>query len=143
MTLIEVLAALMLMSSILVALITARGRLLSQHTQAMAKQEAVRVADELLATWWNTDPPAIPMEGEGDVLGHPGWVWRTSEVGLVAEGLPVQTIRLAIIDERNPSDPNELVRVDVLAPTSGSPDPPSDRLVALDAVVLQGSEGRP
>lgn len=120
MTLIEVLAALLLMGSILVALVTARSRLVNQHAEAVDIQEAVQAADVLLAEWWATEPPTVPMGGRGEVVSHPGWVWTTTEVGGAPDGLDVSVVRLSIIDERDTTSRQShariLTEVDVLVP---------------------------
>jgi hypothetical protein len=125
MTLVEVLAALLLMGSMLVGLVAARGRLLAQRAHAADKQDAVRAADALLASWWATDPPSVPVSGSGEVAGHTGWVWEVETVaGVVPEELPVDVARLIIRDQRDPQQPRVLVAVKVLVPPEASlPDP--------------------
>lgn len=119
MTLIEVLAALLLMGSILVALVTARGRLVNQHAEAQAIQDAARAADALLVRWWASDPPAVPVSARGQVAGQAGWVWTTTPVAGAPDALELQAVRLSILDERDPSNPRKLVEVEVLVPLGG------------------------
>jgi len=76
-TLIEVLAALALLGSVLVALLLARSEHERQWHAGRQRAEAVRVADELLTDWWD-NPGAIPREGRGEIDGHSGWTWRTT-----------------------------------------------------------------
>lgn len=124
MTLIEVLAALLLMGSILVALVTARGRLVNQHAEAVDIQEAVQAAEVLLAEWWATEPPTVPMGGRGEVVSHPGWVWTTTEVDGAPDGLNVSVVRLSIIDERDTTSRQSHARI----------------LTEVDVLVLRGRE---
>lgn len=118
MTLIEVLASLLLMGSILVALVGARGRLLTQHAEASDKRAAVHAADALLTAWWSGDPPSVPAAGRGDVATHAGWMWTTTEVGGAPDGIALRVVRLTITDERDltRAQPRVLARVDVLVP---------------------------
>ena len=125
-TLIEVLAALMLMSVILVALVTARGSLLTQHAQATAKQDAVHAAETLLAGWWASDPALALQADRGEITNHPGWVWTTSETPPPSKTLPsVRRVRLAIVDERDPQNPQTLTEVHFLVDGASLQTPPN------------------
>lgn len=163
MTLIEVLAALLLMGSILVALVTARGRLVNQHAEAVEIQQAVQAADALLVTWWAADPPSVPIGERGELPSHPGWVWTTTELGGVPDGrsgfpgpetlgaapgspgLPgagvgFGLVRLSILDERDPTRPGPkvLTQVDVLVPRGDA----TNRASVPPASVSPSHEGR-
>lgn len=72
-TLIEVMAGLAILGSVLVAVVMARGRYLEQSVAARHKAEAVRVADGLLTQWWS-DPERLPRSDSGEVEG---FRWET------------------------------------------------------------------
>ena len=74
-TLVEVLAGLALLGTLLVSMVLARGQLLEQKIKAARMLEAIAVADRLLAQWWE-DPAAIPV-GESGEIKDAGMVWRT------------------------------------------------------------------
>lgn len=75
-TLIEVLAGLMILGTLLVSMILAKQNLLDQQARARQKLDAVRLADALLAYWHVTsaslpgnDPlPLMPRNEQGYVL---------------------------------------------------------------------------
>lgn len=124
-TLIEVLAALALLGSLAVAMILSRGQLMDQHRRAEQKLEAVRVADRLLAQWWESEPKSLPINSRGEVQGHDGWVWETSVVEK-AELQPfnAQVVRYRILNEAELDvsiKPVELTTVDLVMPVGGTP----------------------
>jgi len=102
-TLVEVLASLLLMGSLIVGLVLARGRLVQQHADAQAKLQAVEVADAILAQWWAQDPPAVPVDAQGEIASHPGWIWQTQHIDIDATHPAAQSgVRLMIIDQNRP-----------------------------------------
>lgn len=153
MTLIEVLASLMLMGSILVALVIARGRLSSQHVLAIQKQDAVQAADRLLAAWWadtsGTSHAFTPGQ-RGPVAGHPGWFWELSEVEGGPNNLAAQKMRLTInsaprnsaATHHNALGQQVLVAVEVLVPSASRETDPvtiSSQDTQRDALSWRGS----
>src|SRR5690349_364983 len=60
-TLVEVIAALVILGTILAAMLIARGRFVRQDVQARRKIEAVRALDTLVDGWMNGPASAIPM----------------------------------------------------------------------------------
>ena len=63
-TLVEVLAGLALMGTLLVGLITARSRLVLQAQRAEQKIELTERAESLLSEWWQ-NPAGFPIDAEG------------------------------------------------------------------------------
>lgn len=78
-TLVEVLAGLTLLGTILAAILIARGRVVVQDRLAERRLEACHVLDGLLEQWW-AQPDRIPQAGQGEVPGDPAWRWQTRTV---------------------------------------------------------------
>ena len=115
MTLVEVLTGLVLLSTLLVAMITARGRYLKQWGHADKRVEAVERADALLSAWWQ-DLETFPKTGCGPISGTRGWRWRTRVVkSEEATKLNSTIVRLEIHTEDH-SRNHRPVSVDVLVP---------------------------
>jgi len=74
MTLIEVIAALAILGTVLTASIMARGRFVQQDRSARHRINAAPVADRLLEGWWR-QPDELPHHGRGSADGY---FWRTS-----------------------------------------------------------------
>src|SRR5687768_4560564 len=77
-TLIEVLAGLVLLGTILSSALVARGRFQRQWRAADDKLAAVRAADDLVSRWIALPPGAAPVPGEGVVSQGPDLTWRTT-----------------------------------------------------------------
>ncbi len=121
-TLVEVLVALSLLGSLAVAMVLSRGQLMDQHRRAEQKQEAVRVADTLLAGWWAEDHDAFPVGDEGPIESHDGWVWETQLMPKrELEPFGARAVRLRILDTKTPGDPVELTSVELVLPARGTP----------------------
>ncbi len=100
-TLIEVVAALVILGTILVGIVLSRSRHLRQIALTERKMQAVRAADGLLTGWWSS-PEGIPLEASGDVDSDPSLRWRTEvrdRPGL--EELNVRVVRLEILENRS------------------------------------------
>jgi len=145
-TLIEVVAALAILGTILVGIVLAQSRHAEQRVTAARKQVAVRAAERMLDTWW-TDPAGVPHDGAGVVEGHPDLRWR---IRLVAhdqiEALGGQVVRFTIRDTRIAAE-NEsgwgddaqsatLVTVDLALPAAD----PRDRAIDIDALNIRDFE---
>jgi type II secretory pathway pseudopilin PulG len=115
MTLIEVIAGLALLGTLLSLLLLARARHIHRAAESAQRLAAVTAADELLSTWW-ARPEAFPRSGGGDVPNHPALRWRTLPVpnpGLAA--LDAAAVRLEITDARN----ELLTSVELALPAEG------------------------
>ncbi len=78
-TLIEVLAGLVVLGTVLSAVVIARGRFVRQWAVAEQRLDAVRAADGLIENWSSGGGWAVPMRGEG--LIEERYLWRTMPVG--------------------------------------------------------------
>jgi hypothetical protein len=102
-TLVEVVAGLALLATLLVAVLGTKARVTRQWAHANRKLEAVAAADRLLAAWWAT-PATFPRKNSGSVPGDAGLNWRTTPVGNDAvRPLGASVVRLEIVDERQPA----------------------------------------
>jgi hypothetical protein len=94
-------AALALLSTLLVAVLTIKARVTRQAAHAQRRLEAVAAADRLLAGWWR-DVKRLPRSGGGRVPGDAGLAWRTTPVANApVNALAASVIRLEVIDARN------------------------------------------
>lgn len=107
MTLIEVVASLALLASLLVGLLLAKARYTRQSALADRRIEAVRAVDRLLAAWW-AEPARFPRRGTGPIDGAADLSWRTSLVANpTLNELGAQVVRLEVIDDRPGAPPPE------------------------------------
>lgn len=86
MTLIEVLAGLVILGTLLVSVSVARGRFVRQRAEADRRLAVVRAADAALARWLSGPPQNVPLRGEGTLDGAPGCGWTTRTVADPAAG---------------------------------------------------------
>jgi hypothetical protein len=75
--LIEVLAGLIILGTLLVSVSIARARFLNQWAEAEHRIQAVKGTDKLLAVWLTGAPQMVPVASEGALPDAPGFVWRT------------------------------------------------------------------
>src|SRR5687768_10832178 len=103
-TLIEVLAGLVLLGTILSSALVARGRFQRQWRAAEDKLAAVRAGDELVAQWIAAPAGSAPVPGEGAVSHEPELRWRTTWLrDPYAQRLGARAARLEILDGRGSS----------------------------------------
>jgi prepilin-type N-terminal cleavage/methylation domain-containing protein len=128
-TLIEVVASLALLGTLLVTILMARQRYTRQWNLAVSKAEAVDVADQMLTQWWN-NPQTLPHEGRGDVAGHSDLTWRTRTINSQeADALNARIVRLEVLPRSTPqgragrAQDMPLAVVDILLP---KPEEPGD-----------------
>src|ERR1700722_8784644 len=76
-TLIEVLAGLLILGTLLASVIIARGRFANQISQADHRAAAVRAIDAQLTTWLAGPRQNIPLGREGALADLSGTYWRT------------------------------------------------------------------
>jgi type II secretory pathway pseudopilin PulG len=112
-TLIEVLAGLVVLGTLLVSVAIARGRFVRQWSEADRKLAAAATADAQVARWLAGPPDAVPINGEGPVGSPANCAWRTRVVpDESAAKLGAAVVRYEIADR---SAANVvLVRVDFL-----------------------------
>jgi hypothetical protein len=77
MTLIEVVAGLVILGTILASLAIARGRFARQWSVADRKLNAVRALDALVADWMNVPGSSVPLNRQGAVPDAAKLIWRT------------------------------------------------------------------
>src|SRR5436190_9188313 len=77
MTLVEVVAGLALLGTLLAAVLVVRARYAHQSAAAERRLQAVAAADALLSAW-HRDPPSLPRSGSGHVEGDAQLAWRTA-----------------------------------------------------------------
>jgi len=99
MTLIEVLAGLVVLGTVLASVTIARGRFMQQAARAHQKIEATHAADELISSWLSGPPDAIPVPSQGSIESSSNLIWRTSwRPDRAAENLGARIVRLDVID---------------------------------------------
>lgn len=74
-TLVEVLAALVILGTLLTGIVVAKSRHMRQIAQTRERLAAVRLADQLISRWWST-PDEMPINQRG-ATEDPAWVWET------------------------------------------------------------------
>ena len=115
-TLIEVLAGLALLASVLAALLVAKGNLARQWATSRRRCEAVQAADALLMRWWQ-DPELFPRSGDGEAPG--GWRWHVEEAtNPEAARLGGRVVRLELFESVPPpsGQKDALASVELLIP---------------------------
>ena len=115
-TLLEVVVGLTLMASVLVGSLLSFSAHQKQRRMADAKLAAVAVADDLL-NQLSGSRDGIPVAGRGLIAGKANWFWRTGVVGMAAPAdLPLQVIRLEIVEVTSEGSLRPLATVDVVEP---------------------------
>src|SRR5438876_3770040 len=76
-TLIEVLAGLVVLGTLLVSVAVARARFVHQLADAERRLRATRAVDTMLGTWFAGPTPAVPTAAEGSLDGAADFAWRT------------------------------------------------------------------
>jgi len=114
-TLIEVVASVALLSTLLVGTLLAYGRHAHQIRRSRLRLQALRAADAMLTDWMD-DPAALPARSRGDVPGEEGLIWETRPVDSPHEGrLRIGIVRLSILakDAGEDEEARPLATVDV------------------------------
>ncbi len=102
MTLIEALAGVVILGTLLVSIVTANARLTSQAVRTELRIEGCRVADEQLSRLW-LDRDNFPLDGSGPVEGRPGWTWSTQRVrNETAATLDAEAVVLSVFSPKGP-----------------------------------------
>ena len=128
-TLVEVVAGLALLSTLLVAVLTTKARATRQWSHAQRKLEAVAAADRLVTNWWQ-DLDRFPRRAAGRVPGQSGLAWRTTPVAKPElAGLMVSVIRVEVLDESAVGDARRsaLASVEVVLDDDRPPAPVAGR----------------
>src|SRR6266850_1405334 len=119
-TLIEALAGLVVLGTLLVSITIARGRFIRQRAQAEQKIAAATAADALVSKWMAGKGSAIPLSAAGHLDGLPNHTWHTRvleikpdlaasiirvEVTNQSSDLPILTLDLLRHDDRRFAKP--------------------------------------
>jgi type II secretory pathway component PulJ len=100
-TLIEVIAGLVILSTLLVSVAMARGRFLRQWSDADRRIQVTQSVDHLLSRWLSAPPSALPISGQGNLEDAPNFIWRTRPMNDPAAGhFGAITVRLEAFDSR-------------------------------------------
>jgi len=114
-TLIEVLAGLVVLGTVLSSVLIARGRFLRQWGDAQQKINAAHAADALLEKWMSGPAEMIPL---GEERLNADLRWRTQRVANTeAAKLEANVVRLEILRQR---DAKPLVSVEFLVHRSAT-----------------------
>ena len=98
-TLVEVVAGLALMATVLVAMLLLKTQFIHQLATSNSRLRSAAAADSLLDQWW-ANPTAFPINRSGTVSDFPGLEWQTHVVPTeVVEHLHARVIRLDIMSE--------------------------------------------
>ena len=122
-TLIEVVAAIAILGTLLVGVVLAKSRHTRQLERARAQAGAVQAADALIADWW-TRPQGVPIDDRGTVPGDPDLSWRTRLVdNRSVAALGARVVRVEVYPGRDAprrarsgEDHAALVVVDLVVP---------------------------
>lgn len=113
-TLIEVIASLAILGSLLVAILAAKGRSIQQWNTANRRIQATAAADALLSQWWQK-PETLPHEATGAIEGDSKLTWRTRVIEERELGeLGLEKVRLEILDQDAKELKDALVIVDLV-----------------------------
>lgn len=126
-TLIEVLAGLVILATLLVAVTVARGRFLRQWADADARLRAARAADVLMASWTTGDSIAVPVNDSGPLDGVRGGRWRTHVIPSPgAADVGARIVRLEVSRQLTAAEGGReipVLSVDLLTPAARRPQP--------------------
>ena len=118
-TLIEVVAALAILGTLLVGIVLAKSRHTHQLVRAKTQSRAVVAVDELITDWW-TSLDGVPIDEQGELLGDTPLRWQTRLVDndeIAALGARVVRVELFDITNTTPrgkGDADPLVSVDLV-----------------------------
>jgi type II secretory pathway pseudopilin PulG len=113
-TLIEVVAGIALLSTLLVSTMLAYGLHVRQARAAQRRLEAIAAADRLLAGW-GASAEHVPTVAQGEVPGDERLAWHTQVIeNPAAATLGAAVIRLEVYDPALPDESRPLAAVEVL-----------------------------
>src|SRR6266550_1916679 len=109
-TLIEALAGLVVLGTLLVSITIARGRFMRQRAQAEQKIAAAAAVDTLVSKWMAGNGAAIPLTAAGPLDGLPNHNWHTR----VIEKKPDLNVSIVRVEVTNPSSNVPILTLDLL-----------------------------
>ena len=99
-TLIEALAGLVVLGTLLVSITIARGRFVRQRALAEQKIAAATAVDAMVAKWMTGSGAAMPISASGPLEGVPNLIWRTRVIEKKSN-LEASIIRLEVTNQSN------------------------------------------
>jgi Tfp pilus assembly protein PilE len=97
-TLIEVVAAIAILGTILAGIVLAKSRHTAQLYDAQRRSDAVAAADALLYQWW-TRPEGVPVDQSGVIESTPALAWRTRLIMVEPiKNLGARVVRVELFD---------------------------------------------
>ena len=118
-TLLEVVAGMALMATLLTTILVAFGSNLRQIRRAQQRLAAIRQADRLLGEWFQ-QPNLVSVGDSGDIPDNDQMVWRTREIS-TATGLDLRVVRLEIFNRKSKTTDKPLAAVDFVLPAPETP----------------------
>ncbi len=115
-TLVEVVAALVLLATLLVGMLSSYQIHRQQIVRATEGRQAVDVAEQLLADWF-TATPSVPRNARGTVMvNRKRWIWTTATVSRrqLTKETYTEIVRLRVYSSKMKGRP--AVEVDVMVP---------------------------
>ncbi|QDU34575.1 hypothetical protein KS4_26450 [Poriferisphaera corsica] len=119
-TLVEVLAALVLLSLLFVGVVGARSRYLRQSARARSRLLAIDKVDDLLASWWMDETYRIKAGQQGQLIDDATiqLIWQIVPVKNIPNlpaFLAIEVVRLEVVDKMaNKQDGEVVLSVDLL-----------------------------
>lgn len=118
---IEVLATLVLLSTLLVGALLASVRHGEQIRQSHLRREMTRLADKMLFAWFQ-EPNGIPRQRRGEIEGYDNIFWQTRPVrGRQHPKLGIEVVRFEIVDKLKDRHP-VIVSVELVVPARSWPE---------------------
>lgn len=120
-TLIEVVAAIAILGTILVGVVMAKAKHTRQMATSQRQMVAVRAADELLSAWYSSRQ-GVPVGAHGVMLTNPSLKWETRVVeNQTATRLRARVVRFEVTDMESgdslmDTSSNAFVAVELLLP---------------------------
>ncbi len=130
-TLVEVVAAIAILGTVLVGVVVSKARHTHQLALARRRTAAVRAADALIAAWW-TSPEGVPVDENGPVAAEPTLLWETRvvdnpEIRALGARVVRVTFRPATVEKPAAKAPDEaLLTVDLVLPEPPEEDENAD-----------------
>lgn len=145
-TLIEVVAAIAILGTVLVGVVLAKSRHARQIALTQRRFAAVRAADELIAGWW-AGAPSVPIGQSGVIASDKSMAWQTLVVeneAIAQLGSRVVRVEIREADpagQRSDSANDVLLAVDLVLPEERMDAAPStdEPVVGTDAEPARAS----
>ena len=124
-TLIETLVGALLLGTLLVSILLARGRMDIQARRAEDRLQAVSILEAVVEAWWSARE--FPPDGAGPILAAPGWHWRKTTIhSAEAEGLHAELVAVEVLANAAPDAP-PAARLELLVPVKEKPKPKDEQ----------------